>query len=60
MAELASLLPGGSVKQTPKPTGWRLVVGDKNPPVAALLDRADGWSAAILHYAEALDRAVQG
>ena len=53
---VAELLPGGQVRQTAKPTGWRVVVDpdQKNPPVAALLDRKDAWVAAITDYLQAL------
>lgn len=57
---VAALVPGGSVRKTPKPTGWRAVGQDgKNPPIGALLERKDGWISAMVAYIQALDEAVQ-
>lgn len=57
-ASLAELLPGASVRQTPSPLGWRVVIGQENPPLASLLDHQAAWIAAILDYAAELERAL--
>lgn len=59
LAELAALLPGGSVRQTAKPTGWRVVVPSGDPPLALLLDNQESWAAAIDHFISALRSAIQ-
>ncbi len=57
---LAALLPGTSVRQTAKPTGWRLVGTDgRNPPIGSLLDHKDGWLTAIADYLHGLDEAIE-
>jgi hypothetical protein len=56
---LAALVPGAAVRKTPKDIGWRVVVGDRNLPVAALLDHQDGWLAAIADYVQALWQAME-
>lgn len=56
---IARLVPGGSVRQTPKPTGWRVVGADgKNPPVNVLLDRKDQWIAAMIAYIQGIEESV--
>ena len=55
---LADTLPGGSVKRTPKITGWRVVVGAQNPQIGALLDHQAGWLAAIEQFIDGIRRAV--
>lgn len=47
---LVSLIPGASVRKTPKPVGWRAVLGSQNIPVAALLDHQQDWLDAIGDY----------
>ncbi len=49
-ARLADLVPGASVRQTPDPKGWRVVLDGRNLPTAKLLDQAQGWKAAIGDY----------
>ena len=57
---LATLLPGASVRQTPKPSGWRVVGPDgRNPLISALLDQRDGWLAAMSDYVRGLDEAIE-
>jgi len=57
---LAALLPGTSVRRTPKPTGWRLVGGDgRNPPIGPLLDQRDEWLVAMTEYLHGLDDAIE-
>ncbi len=56
--DLAHLIPGATIKKTPKATGWRLVVGPRNPSVRQLLDHSDGWEAAIRTYIKALTQAL--
>lgn len=58
LAELAALLPGTSVRETPKPVGWRVVVGKDDPPLALLLDHGDAWARAIETYVTALRNEV--
>ena len=56
---IADLIPGGSVRQTPKPTGWRVVGADgKNPPIADLLARKDEWIAAMVAYIQGVEDTV--
>lgn len=57
---LAALMPGASIRQTPKPTGWRLVAGDgRNPEVGLLLTRTEGWLAAMSDFIRGLDETVE-
>ncbi|WP_156367869.1 hypothetical protein [Brevundimonas sp. Leaf363] len=57
---LAALLPGAQVKQTPSPTGWRVVdAAGRNPELAVLLDHREDWIGAITAYIEALQSAVE-
>jgi hypothetical protein len=57
---LARLIPGGSVKETAKRTGWRIVGADgRSPPVSLLLDAQEGWIAAIQDYAKGIDAAAE-
>lgn len=58
--ELAALLPGGFVRKTPKPTGWRAVAGDGELRLDTLLDHEAGWLTAIGHYIEGVSAALQG
>ena len=55
---LAALLPGGSVRRTPKVTGWRVVVGVLNPQLDVLLDHQVGWIAAIEQFIDSLRQAL--
>lgn len=56
---IADLIPGGTVRQTPKPTGWRVVGADgKNPPIIDLLARKDEWIAAIVAYIQGVEDTV--
>ena len=59
LADLAALLTGGAVRETAKPTGWRVVVGAGDPPLTALLDQHNAWAAAIDKFTAAVRNAVQ-
>lgn len=58
-ADLAVLVPGASIRQTPSPTGWRAVLGGKNLPVVPLLERKADWLAAIERYIVSLRTALE-
>ena len=58
LAHMAALLPGASVRETPKPAGWRVAVGKDEPPLARLLDHGDAWVRAIETYVAALRNEV--
>jgi hypothetical protein len=45
--QLASLVPGAYVKETPKPTGWYVGKGEKYISVDELLAHEDDWLAEI-------------
>ena len=54
-AKLAALVPGGQVRQTPKPSGWRVVDAQgRSPLVAVLLGRKDAWLGTMADYAAKL------
>ncbi|WP_397420992.1 hypothetical protein [Phenylobacterium sp.] len=57
-AKLASAVPGASIRETPNPVGWRMVIGTENPSLALLLDHGDAWLAAIMDYIAGLERAL--
>lgn len=59
LADLAAILPGGSVRQTSKPTGWRVVVGAGDPPLGQLLGHHQAWAAAIERFVSAIRTALQ-
>jgi len=59
-AALASLVPGAAVKQTAKPTGWRIVDAQgANLDVGPMLDQSSDWQSAIADYLSALGTAIQ-
>lgn len=58
LTDLAALLPSGSIRQTAKPTGWRVVVPTGDPPLGLLLDHHEGWAAAIDRFISALRKAI--
>lgn len=56
---LAAMI-GGSVRRTPKPTGWYVTAdGKRVPAVDQLLDHADEWLDAIRLYTAELERAAE-
>jgi len=59
LAELAALLPYGSVRETPKATGWRVVMPGGDPPLTELLDHGDGWATAIGRFIAAITVALE-
>ena len=58
LADLAAIVPGGKVRQTPKPTGWRAITNAGDPPLSTLLDQAQAWKVAITRYIDALRDAI--
>ncbi|WP_421935531.1 hypothetical protein [Phenylobacterium sp.] len=52
---IANGLPGGSVRETPKPIGWRAVVDGKDIPISLMLDHQANWKAAINVYLDELE-----
>jgi hypothetical protein len=52
-------LTGASVRQTEKPTGWRVVVAGKSPSVEPFLANANGWIAALQSYTSALEAVAE-
>lgn len=54
IAEVATLLANGSVRETARPTGWRAVVPSGDPPLAELLDQREAWLAAIERFIKAI------
>lgn len=59
LADVAALVPGSTIRQTPKPTGWRVVTDKGDPPLSQLLTQHQGWAAAIERYTSALREALQ-
>jgi hypothetical protein len=54
---LAALMPGASLKETPKRSGWYLVdAAGTWPLIGPLLDRPDDWVAVTADYVKALSR----
>lgn len=52
--EDVATIVGGSVRQTPKPTGWYAVLeGTTHPPISMLLDRENDWASAIERFIDA-------
>jgi len=58
-AQLAAAVPGASVRETPKPTGWYIVYQGGPLPLTALLDHGEAWKAATADYLDALRRALE-
>jgi hypothetical protein len=58
-SDMAGLVTGASVRQTEKPTGWRVVVAGKSPSVEPFLANANGWIAAIQSYTSALEAVAE-
>lgn len=59
LAKVAALV-GGSVKQTPTPDNWYVVIpGGKLPDAMTLLNRRDEWLMKIVEYGQALNEAMQ-
>lgn len=59
--DLAALIPGGAVRETPKAMGWYVTGPDGRwPDVRLLLAKQDGWLAAIASYTAALTAALKG
>ena len=56
---LAALLPGASVRRTPKTTGWRVVIKGAMPQIGLLLDHQAGWIAAIERFIDTTRRALE-
>lgn len=56
--KLAAALPGATVKQTPDPVGWRVVIGSDNPPLTVVLDHAEAWLSIMADYITNLERAL--
>ena len=57
---LALLMPGASLKETAKRSGWYLTdVAAQYPLIGPLLDRPDDWVAITADYIKALSRALE-
>jgi len=59
LADLAGALPGGSVRMTATPVGWRVLVDGQLPTVANLVVHPDAWLAAMKTYVGRLSEALQ-
>lgn len=57
--DLASFLPGGSIRKTANPVGWRVVVGENDPALSLMLDHQEEWAAAIDRFIVAIKGALQ-
>jgi hypothetical protein len=56
---MARLVSGASVRQTEKPTGWRVAIAGKSPSVELFLANTNGWIAAIQSYTSTLEEVVE-
>jgi hypothetical protein len=58
-SDMARLVAGASVRQTEKPTGWRVAIAGKSPSVEPFLANTPGWIGAIQNYTSALEEVVE-
>lgn len=56
---LAAIIPGSSIRKTPRPVGWRVVVGGSDPPLTVLLEHAPQWRRAIEQFIGSLQNELQ-
>lgn len=63
LERVAALVPGATVKQTPKIAGWYVALGGRNIKVDALLadeQRANGWVDAIGEFQTSVAESLKG
>lgn len=58
LADLAAVIEGASVRRTPKPIGWRVVIDGRLPTVRSLTDEPDAWLSAMSAYIDRLAQAL--
>jgi hypothetical protein len=56
--DLRDIVPGGEVRRTPKPKGWRVVTPYGDPKLADLLDGHTKWADAIARFTDAIREAL--
>lgn len=58
LRQLADLVPGAYVKQTPKETSWYVAKGNSSISIEHLLDHQEGWIEAIENFIASVNAAM--